>query len=154
LKLTLAGPRYGARFRPHFSLARCQLDKGYDAPTSSPDETRPPVRVLQSAQTCNYGKLTARRKMPGSPSGEQRVQPAYPRDCITALRWRWVAASPFKVPRLHKNIGERGNNKRPARPTSGGCVARKSPTWAGSWLAYGEIRRNSADGARGFRARR
>jgi hypothetical protein len=61
-----------------------------------------------------------------------------------------VAASAFKVPRLHKNIGEPGNNKRPARPTSGGCVARRSPMWAGSWLAYGEIRRNSAHGAARF----
>jgi hypothetical protein len=66
------------------------------------------------------------------------------------LRLRWVAASPFKVPRFRKSIGERGNNKRPARPMSGGCAARKSPMWTGSSLAYGEILSNSADGAARF----
>ena len=59
-------------------------------------------------------------------------------------------ASPFKVPRFRKSIGERGNNKGPARPTSGGYAARKSPMWTGSWLAYGEILRNSAIGAARF----
>src|SRR5882757_8641812 len=33
---------------------------------------------------------------------------------------------------------------------SGGCVARKFPMRTGSWLAYGEILSNSADGAARF----
>ena len=66
-----------------------------------------------------------------------------------ALDWRSVAASPFRVPRFRKSIGERGNNKRLAPPTSGGYAARKSPMWTGSWHACGEIPRNSAiDAAR------
>ena len=43
--------------------------------------------------------------------------------------------------------GNVGNNNRPARPTSGGYAAGRSPMWIGSWLAYGEILRNSAIGA-------
>jgi len=49
--------------------------------------------------------------------------------------------------RVFARVSGTWEQQMPARPTSGGCAARKSPMWTGSWLAYGEILRNSADRA-------
>jgi hypothetical protein len=63
------------------------------------------------------------------------------------LRFRSVAASLLKMWRFRKSIEEPRNNRWPARRTSGGCAARRSPMWTESWRACGEILHNSANHA-------
>ena len=46
--------------------------------------------------------------------------------------------------RFRKSIGERGNNKGPARPTSGGYAARRCPMLGELSLVYVGMPRNSA----------
>ena len=53
----------------------------------------------------------------------------------------------LKMWRFRKSIEEPRNNRWPARRTSGGCAARRSPMWTESWRACGEILHNSADHA-------
>jgi hypothetical protein len=70
----------------------------------------------------------------------------FPEDCTSDR----LQHQPSEYRVYARVLGERGNNRGPARPTSGGFAARKSPMWTGSWLAYGEILRTSAIGAARF----
>ena len=62
----------------------------------------------------------------------------------SASRYRSLAASLLKMQPFRRIIEERGNNKWPARPMSGGYAARRSPIRTGLWLACNEIANNSA----------
>ena len=68
------------------------------------------------------------------------------RRVFVRLAFAMISGITIRVPRFRKSIKAPGNNKRHARQTFGGYVARKFPLSTRSWLACGKILRNSAIG--------